>query len=69
MSTSKTHCRDDSEIHEFIRSMENVSIGLSQDFMMGILIRNFRVKRTGSGFATYTYKQHHGIRADILAIK
>ena len=26
-------------------------------------------KRTRSEFATYTYKQHHGISADILARK
>ena len=37
--------------------------------MVGILISKVRVKRTRSGFATYTDKLHHGISADLLAIK
>ena len=32
-------------------------------------MRKVRVKRTRSGFATYIDKQHHGISADLLAIK
>ena len=49
--------------------MANVSIGMAQDFMVDRLISKVRVKRTGSGFATYTYKRHHGISAGILARK
>ena len=49
--------------------MENVSIGLAQDLMVDRLISNVRVKRTRSLFATHTYKQQHGISADILARK
>ena len=41
-------CIYDSVIHEFDRSMENVSIRLAQDFMVDILIRKFRVKRIRS---------------------
>ena len=63
------HCRYDLGIHEFNRTMENVSIGLAHDFMVDILISKVRNKRTRSGFATYTYKQHNRIRADILARK
>ena len=37
--------------------------------MVDRLISKVRVKRTRSGFATYTYKRHHGISADILARK
>ena len=33
------------------------------------MISKVGFKRTRSGFATYTYKQHRGISADILAIK
>ena len=62
-------CRDDSGIHEFDRAMANVSIGLAQYLMLGILISKFRVKRTISGFATYTAKRHHGISDDLLVIK
>ena len=47
--------------------MENVSIGIDQDLMVDRLIINVRVKRTRSGFVTYTDKRHHGISADILA--
>ena len=47
--------------------MNNVSIGISQDFMVGILIRNVRVRRTIIGYASYTDKQHHGISAYLLA--
>ena len=37
--------------------------------MVYILINKVRVRRTRSGFATYTDKQHHGISTDLLAIK
>ena len=37
--------------------------------MVDILISKVRVKRTRSGFATYTDKRHHGISADRLARK
>ena len=37
--------------------------------MVERLIIKVRINKTISGFATYTYKQHHGIRADILARK
>ena len=50
------NCRDDSGIHEFDIAMANVSIGLSQDLMVDILIIKVRVKRTRSGFTTYTDK-------------
>ena len=49
--------------------MENVSIGLAQDFTVEILISKVRVKRRISGFVTYTDKQHHGISTDILVRK
>ena len=62
-------CIYESVIHEFDRAMSNVSIGLDHNLMAEILIIKVRVKRTRSGFATYTDKQHHGISADILAIK
>ena len=62
-------CRDYLVIHEFDIAMQNVSIGLSQDLMVDILIINVRVKRTSSGFETYTYKQHHGVSTDLLEIK
>ena len=48
------HCRYDLGIHEFNRAMANVSIGLAHDFMVDIFISKFRVKRTRSGFSTYT---------------
>ena len=37
--------------------------------MVDRLIINFRVRRTRSGYATYTDKQHHGISTDMLARK
>ena len=49
--------------------MEIISIGMDQELVVEILISNVRVKRTISVFVTYTDKQHHGISADILAIK
>ena len=49
--------------------MENVFIGMGQDLMMGRLISNIRVNIIRILFAIYTDKQHHGISADLLAIK
>ena len=49
--------------------MEYVSIILSQELTVDILISKVKVKRTRSGFANYTYKRHHGISTDILARK
>ena len=46
--------------------MENVSIGMAQDLMVDRLISKVIVNRTRGVFATYTYKRHHGISADIL---
>ena len=37
--------------------------------MVHRLISKVKVKRKIIGFATYTYKRHHGISADILAKK
>ena len=37
--------------------------------MVDRLISKVTVKRTRSGFATHTDKRHHGISADLLAIK
>ena len=37
--------------------------------MVGRLIIKVSSKRTRSEFATYTYKQHHGISADLVARK
>ena len=54
-------------IHEFDRAMANFSMGLSQDFMVEILINKVRVNRTRSGLVTYTDKRHHRISADMLA--
>ena len=47
--------------------MEFFPIGLDQELMVDRLISKVRVKRTRSGFATYTDKRHHGISADLLA--
>ena len=47
--------------------MANVSIGISQDLMVDRLIRNTRVRRKISGYATYTDNQYYGISADLLA--
>ena len=47
-------CRDDLGIHEVDRAMSNVSIVLAQDLMVERLISKVGVKRTRSGFATYT---------------
>ena len=49
--------------------MENFSIGMAQYLMVDILISNARVKRTRSGFETYTDKQQHGISDDLLERK
>ena len=49
--------------------MDNVSIGMDQEFMVERLIIKDRVKITRSRFATYIDKRHHGISADLLAIK
>ena len=62
-------CRDDLVTHEFDIKMANVYIGLDQDLMVDRLISKVRVKRTRSGFATHTYKRHHGISVDLLARK
>ena len=37
--------------------------------MGDMLISKIRVKRRRGGFATCTYKRHHGMSADLLAIK
>ena len=60
---------DYQRINEFDRSTENVSTGMAQELMVYILISKVRVKRTRSVLETYTDKQHHGISADLLAIK
>ena len=49
--------------------MEIFSIGMAQYLMVDILISKVSVNRTRSGLATYTYKRHRGISADILARK
>ena len=49
--------------------MSNVSIGLAQDLMVDILIRNVRVKITRGGSKAHIDKLHHGIGADILERK
>ena len=56
-------------IHEFDRAKENAYIGLAQELMVNRLIIKVRVKRTSSGFITYTDMQHHVISADLLARK
>ena len=45
--------------------MENFYIVLDQDLMVDRLISNVRVKSTSIGYATYTEKRHHGIKAGI----
>ena len=62
-------CRYDLVVCEFDITMENISIGLSQGLMMYRLIRNVRVSRTRIGYSMYTYKQHRGISAGLLARK
>ena len=42
---------------------------MAQDLIVDILIREDRVKRTRSGFATYKDKQYYRISDDILEIK
>ena len=69
MHTLSIQCIYDSRIHEFDRSMANVSIGLAQDLMVEILIIKVGFKRTRSGFSTYIDKRHHGISADIWEIQ
>ena len=69
ITTPTMNCIYDSGIHEFDISMENISIGIAQKLMVDRLIINLRVNKTGSGYATYTDKQHHGISAYLLAIK
>ena len=49
--------------------MSNVSIGMAQDLIVDRLISMFRFNRKRSGFATYIYKLHHGISADLLSRK
>ena len=49
--------------------MENVSIGMAHKLMVDILIGKVRVKRTRSGYTTYTDKRNYGISADLLARK
>ena len=61
--------RYDLGIHDLDREMKNISIGLAQDLMLDRSIIRVRVNRTRSGFATYTYKRHHGISADMLERK
>ena len=46
-------------IHEFYRSMVNVSIGLAQDLVVDRLIGNIRVSMTKKGYATITNESHH----------
>ena len=60
-------CRYDSMVHEFYISTANVSIGIAKDLIIDRLISNFRVWITRIGYATYTYKNHHKISADLLA--
>ena len=62
-------CRYDWILYDLDIEMENVSIRLDQDLMMEILFRNVRFRRIRSGYTIYIDKQHHGIRADILARK
>ena len=62
-------CRYYSGIHGFDRAMEIFSIGLDKYLMVYKLISKVRVKIIRSGFANYTDNRHHGISADLLAIK
>ena len=67
-SAPKTvQCIYDTGVHQFDKLMTNVSIGISQDLMVDILIRNVRDRITRSGYATYTDNQHREISADLLA--
>ena len=67
--TSYIQCRDDSVIHRFDIAIKNVSIWLSKDLMLDILISNVRVRRTITVYTTYTNMWHHGISADLLVRK
>ena len=49
-------CRYDLRVNNFDIEMENVSIGISQDLMVDILVRNIRVRRTQTRYATYKDK-------------
>ena len=66
-ATPNIHCRDDLGIYEFDREIYFFPMGLSQYLMVERLIRNVRIRRTRSGYATYKYKQHHRISPDLLA--
>ena len=65
-SLPSIQCRDDLGKHGFDIAIENVFIGISQELMMVRLISDFWVRITRIGYFTYTYKQHHGISADML---
>ena len=65
----KIQCTYIFEINDFDRETEKNSIGLAHDLMVDRLIRKVRVKRTRSGFTTYTDKKHHGISTDLLERK
>ena len=57
------------DIHDFDRDMVNVSVGLSQDFMVGKLIRNSRVYMTKKGYSTITNERQQLVTLELLARK
>ena len=66
---SVTYIQDDMAIHDFARAMVNVSVGLSQDFMVGKLIRNSRVYMTKKGYSTITNERQQLVTLELLARK
>ena len=56
-------------IHDFNRTMVNVSIGLAQDLMVDRLIGNIRVSMTKKGYAKITNERHHLLILELLVRK
>ena len=69
ISPPTIQCRYELGINESDITTTNVSIGLSHDLMIEIVIINVRVCITRSRYATYTDKRHRGISADMLERK
>ena len=56
-------------IHDFDRAMENVSIGLTQNLMVGRIIGNIRVSMTEKRYAKIKNEMHRSVTPKLLAKK
>ena len=56
-------------IHDFDRAMLNVSIGLSQDIIVGRLIGNIKISMVNKGYAIITNKRNHLVTQELLTRK